>query len=123
MRAITDEPNMISSPSSSSPSPSGPSLIIFYQHHEDVHGIPGVYFEGTHDQRLSLLRAFDARAIHILLVHISFCTGWRTQLTRSDCLILFAGGPYEPDCVCQALARVRTPIPDRHVSLEPPHST
>lgn len=123
MRAITDEPNRISSPSSSSPSPSGPSLIIFYQRREDVQGIPGVFLLGSYDQRASLLKAFDTKAIQVLLVPIDLCTGWRTQLTRPDCLVLFAGGPYEPDYVRQALARVRTPVPDRHISLEPPHST
>lgn len=116
MSFSTEKTNMIPSLPSLSQSPSGPSLIIFYQHRADVHGISGVYFLGTHDQRLSLLKAFDTKAIQVLFVPISLCTGWRTQLTRSDCLILFAGGPYEPEYVHQALGRVTTPIPDMHVS-------
>jgi hypothetical protein len=118
-----DKTSMIPSVSTQSPSPSGPSLIIFYQRREDVQGIPGVFFFGSYDQRVSLLKAFDTKAIHVLLVPIDLCTGWRTELTRSDCLILFAGGPYEPECVHQALARVTTRIPDIHVSLQSSPST
>jgi|CXWL01.1.fsa_nt_gi hypothetical protein len=122
MNSNTGKTDITSAVSTPSPSPSGPSLIIFYRRREDVHGIPGVFFLGTSDQRVSLLKAFDTKAIHVLLVPINHCTGWRTQLTRSDCRILFAGGPYKPEDVNQALARVRTLIPDKSVSLQPAHS-
>lgn len=109
MRSIPDKTTMIPSISPPSPSPSGPSLIIFYQRREDVQGIPGVFFLGNHELRSSLLHAFDTRVIRTLFVHISQSSGWRTRLTPSDCVILFAGGPYQPEEVHQALGRVTTP--------------
>lgn len=84
-------------------------MIIFYQQRNDIAGMPGVFFLGNHEIQLSLLHAFDTRVIRTLFVHISQSSGWRTRLTPSDCVILFAGGPYQPEEVHQALGRLTTP--------------
>lgn len=91
-----------------SPDTSRPSMIIFYQDRTDIGNMPGVFFLGNHEIRLSLLHAFDTKVIRTLFVHISQNFGWRTRLTPSDCVILFAGGPYQPEEIHQALGRLTT---------------
>lgn len=85
------------------------SWLIFYRSAIDVIDIEGTWFEGTEDDLVKLIERFDKREIMVLKVPIYKCTGWRTALTKKECIVLFAGAQFLDHEMAQASSRLTIP--------------
>ena len=72
------------------------SQIIFYKNRVEIDGISGTFLLQLHmslnevtDEVNRIIDMFNEYKITTLFVPISLCTGWKTKLTKDECIILF----------------------------------
>lgn len=81
-------------------------FIIFFNDRNVVDEMKGTVLEGTPDRITAILELFNKKEISALWVPRWLMSGWKTELTQQDCVVLFAGPNWTYSELAQGASRL-----------------